>query len=69
LLALIAVFLVILIISSFFWKRAFNKLAEKSGNNNFNTAGLLILIGAAVPIVGIGGLIGWIALDICCHGI
>ncbi len=61
LLAIIGAFLVILIISAFFWKRAFNKLGEKSGNNNFNTAGLLILIGAVLSIVGIGGIISWIA--------
>ena len=61
LLALVGAFLAILIISSFFWKRAFNKLGEKSGNNNFNTAGLLILIGAALSIVGVGGIISWIA--------
>ena len=61
LLALIVAFLAIIIISAFFWKRAFNKLGEKSGNNNFNTAGLLILIGAALSIVGVGGFISWIA--------
>ncbi|MGA3289218.1 MAG: DUF996 domain-containing protein [Candidatus Bathyarchaeia archaeon] len=61
LLALICAFLAILIISAFFWRRAFNKLGEKSGNGNFNTAGLLILIGAALSIVGIGGLISWVA--------
>jgi hypothetical protein len=35
--------------------RAFNKLKEKSGVDNFGTAGLLYLIGIIVP------LIAWIA--------
>ncbi len=60
-LVLFVAFLAILIVSAVFWKRAFNKLAEKSGNNNFNTAGLLMLLGAALSVVGIGGLLSWIA--------
>ena len=41
--------------------RAFNKLGEKSGINNFKTAGLLYLIGMVLSIVGIGVLLLWIA--------
>jgi hypothetical protein len=35
--------------------RAFNKLKEKSGVDNFGTAGILFLVGSIVPIIG------WIA--------
>jgi len=45
------------LVSALFFKRAFDKLAEKSGVQSFNTAGLLILIGAIIPIVS---WIGWI---------
>ena len=45
------------LISALFFKRAFNKLAEKSGVQSFDTAGLLILLGAIIPIVS---WIGWI---------
>lgn len=31
--------------------RAFNKLKEKSGVDNFGTAGLLMLIGVFIPII------------------
>jgi uncharacterized membrane protein len=41
--------------------RAFNKLAEKSGDDNFKTAGLLYLLGTVLTIVLIGGLLIWIA--------
>lgn len=51
------VLFVIGIIAAFLYYRAFNKLGEKSGINNFNTAGLLILIGTIVPVVS---WIGWI---------
>ena len=50
-------------INGFFYRRAFYALAEKSGENNFRTAGLLMLLGGALTIVLVGGLlffIGWI---------
>jgi uncharacterized membrane protein len=50
-------------INGFFYRRAFDALAEKSGEGNFHTAGLLMLLGGALTIVVIGGLlffIGWI---------
>jgi len=43
------------IVNGVLYMRAFNKLKEKSGVDNFGTAGLLILIGVFIP------LIGWIA--------
>lgn len=60
-LAVFAIGLVLGIISSIFFMRAFNKLAEKSGNDNFRTAGLLYLLGTVLTIVLIGGLLIWIA--------
>ena len=47
----------------FFYRRAFYALAEKSGESHFHTAGLLMLLGGALTIVFVGGLItfiGWI---------
>jgi uncharacterized membrane protein len=58
--AVIGVAVVFGIVSAVLYMRAFNKLADKSGVGSFKTAGLLYLIGA-LPIVGIGGLISWIA--------
>jgi uncharacterized membrane protein len=60
-LAVLAVAFVLAIVSGIFYMRGFNKLAEKSGVDNFKTAGLLYLIGAATAIIGIGALIQWIA--------
>ncbi len=50
-------------INGFFYRQAFNALAEKSGEDNFKTAGLFMLLGGALTIILIGGLlfiIGWI---------
>jgi uncharacterized membrane protein len=43
------------IVNGWLYMRAFNKLKEKSGVDNFGTAGLLYLIGAIIPLVA------WIA--------
>ncbi len=54
---------VIATINGFFYRRAFYALAEKSGEGNFRTAGLLMILGGALTIVLVGGLIffiGWI---------
>ena len=56
-LGIFGLFFVFVVLGTFFCKRAFNKLAEKSGAHSFDTAGLLILIGVIVPIVS---WIGWI---------
>ena len=54
---------VLALIQGVFYRRAFNALAEKSGQSHFQTAGLLMLIGGALTIVLVGGFIffiGWI---------
>jgi len=54
-------------INGFFYRRAFYALAEKSGEGNFHTAGLLMVLGGALTIVVVGGLlffIGWIIASI-----
>jgi uncharacterized membrane protein len=53
----------IALVQSIFFKRAFDALAEKSGEGKFKEAGLLMLIGGALTIVLVGGIvffIGWI---------
>ena len=59
--AALAIGLVLGIISAVLYMRAFNKLAEKSGKDNFRTAGLLYLLGTVLTIVLVGGLLIWIA--------
>jgi uncharacterized membrane protein len=53
--AVIVVALAFGIVNGVLYMRAFNKLKEKSGVDNFGTAGLLILIGVFIPIIS------WIA--------
>ena len=52
------------IIGAVFYLRMFNKLREKSGVRQLNTAGILYLVGIMLTIVAIGGLIVWIAFRI-----
>jgi len=59
--AVLAVAFVLGIISAVFYMRAFNNLAEKSGVDNFKTAGLLYLLGTVLTIMLVGGLLVWIA--------
>jgi uncharacterized membrane protein len=54
-LVVIGIAVVFGIINGLLYMRAFNKLKEKSGENNFGTAAILYIIGAIVP------LITWIA--------
>lgn len=54
---------VIALIQGIFFRRAFNALAEKSGNSNLKQAGFLMFLGGALTIIAVGGLIffvGWI---------
>jgi uncharacterized membrane protein len=51
----IGVGVVFAIVNGVLYMRAFNKLKEKSGVDNFGTAGILYLVGTIIPIVG------WIA--------
>ena len=67
-LVLAAVFFVLSIVSAVLYMRAFNKLGEKSGVDNFRTAGLLYLLGGALAIVGIGVLLSWIAWILAAMG-
>ena len=60
-LAVLAVGFVLGIISAVLYMRAFNMLAEKSGDGSFRTAGLLYLLGTVLTIVFVGGLLTWIA--------
>ena len=49
------------LISAIFYKKSLNTLSEKSGEQMFNTAGLVLLLGAAIPVVGeLLELIAWI---------
>lgn len=58
----LAVIEVILVVSSLFLKRAYDKVAQQLKVGSFATAGLLYLIGAATLIVLVGFLILFIAL-------
>ena len=60
--AVFGVSIVSAIINGWLYMRAFNKLKEKSGVDNFGTAGLLCLIGAIIPLVS------WIAWIIAAMG-
>jgi uncharacterized membrane protein len=46
------------IVSMYFLRKSMNQLSEKSGVGMFGTAGLLVLIGAVIP--GVGLLLIWI---------
>jgi uncharacterized membrane protein len=49
------------LISAIFYRNSLNILSEKSGEQTFNTAGLILLIGAAIPLIGeILKLLAWI---------
>ena len=52
------IFYVVLIISMFFLRKSMNQLSTKSGIGLFGTAGILVLIGAVIPVIGL--LLIWI---------
>ena len=52
------IFFVVLIISMYFLRKSMNQLSTKSGIGLFGTAGILVLIGAVIPVIGL--LIIWI---------
>ena len=54
------IFYVIIIISMFFIRKSMNQLSTKSGIGLFGTAGLLMLIGAVIPVIGL--LLIWIGV-------
>lgn len=57
LLSMLAAFFVIVLFSCLLFKRAFSKLAAKSGVQSFDTAGFLIVLGVIIPFIS---WIGWI---------
>ena len=49
------------LIAAIFYQKSLNTLSEKSGEPMFNTAGLILLIGAIIPVIGeILKLVAWI---------
>jgi len=50
------------ILNGIFYRRAFYALAEKSGEQNFKQAGLLMFIGGILMIIIVGGIIFFIGL-------
>ncbi len=59
----LVVLVIFLVLQAIFYRKSFNLLAEKSGEKMFNTAGLLMLIGAVLTVIVIGAillLIAWI---------
>jgi uncharacterized membrane protein len=59
--ALIILF-VFVVVAAIFLRRSLNTLSEKSGTHMFATAGLLLLIGAALTVIVIGLFLMWVAL-------
>jgi uncharacterized membrane protein len=55
----IVILFVFLVISAILYRKSFNTLATKSGVGMFSTAGLLILIGAILPLIGL--VLIWVA--------
>jgi len=54
------IFYVVIIVAMFFFRKSMNQLSTKSGIGLFSTAGLLMLIGAVIPVIGL--LIVWIGV-------
>ena len=54
----LVIFYVVMIVSMFFLRKSMNQLSTKSGISLFGTAGILVLIGAIIPVIGL--LIIWI---------
>ena len=54
------IFYIVLIISMYFLRKSMNQLSTTSGIGLFGTAGLLMLIGAVIPVIGL--LIIWIGI-------
>ena len=52
------IFYVVTIVAMCFFRKSMNQLSSKSGTGLFSTAGLLMLIGAVIPAIGL--LIIWI---------
>ena len=56
----VIILFVVLIISMYFFRKSMDQLSTKSGIGLFGTAGLLMLIGAVIPIIGL--VLIWVGL-------
>lgn len=61
LVALIIIFWILLVISTYFFKRSFDLLGEHTGEKLFKTAALLMFIGAILLIIVVGAFISLVA--------
>jgi uncharacterized membrane protein len=61
-LAGLVILFVFCLIAALFYRKSLTSLAEKTGVSLFGTAGLILLIGALLTIIGIGFLLLWVAL-------
>jgi len=53
------------LIGAIFYRNSLNKLSEKSGEQMFDTAGSILLIGAAIPLIGeILKFVAWILVAV-----
>ena len=56
----VIILFVTIIISMYFYRKSMDQLSTKSGIGLFGTAGLLMLIGAVIPIIGL--VLIWVGL-------
>ncbi len=59
--AALVILLVFFVVAAFLYRKSLNTLAAKTGVGMFNTAGLILLIGAVLTIILIGLVLIWIA--------
>ena len=60
-----AILYIFSLISAIFYKKSLNILAEKSGEQLFNTAGTILLVAAAIPVLGeVLKVIAWIIVAV-----
>ncbi len=64
----VIVVFVFAIISAVLYMRTFNLLADKTGVDNFRTAGLLYIIGVLLAVVLVGALVVWVAWILAAMG-
>lgn len=56
-----AILYIFSLFSAIFYKKSLNILAERSGEQLFNTAGIILLVAAAIPVVGeVLKVIAWV---------
>jgi len=64
LLLLLVILFVCILLMALYFRKALSALAERSGEHLFNTAGTLLLVGAALTIILVGLILVWIAFII-----